>query len=607
MHVKPGTWLLWVLMIGLLLGTGACSTPNATPTLLPTQPAPAVGRNVFVANSASMPTATPDLPATLPVPTPLPVSAEVQPTARPTVSALQRIRDDGVLRVGVLYNMAPLSSLNDRGRVVGYEADLARAVAEDWGVEASFVQVTRQTAVPLLLAGDVDILLASMVHRRADEAILGFSQTYFPGGQMFIVREDDDIQQMSQLSDQQVGVVQGTESERALGRALSAGRLEVTPALFLTLDQALGALGDGTVRAILTDRVHVLQAQEQAGGIRVLEQMLEPEPYAIAFRRHDNALGYLLDRSLQRLFADGRLNELWRTWFPTMSFDMAFPVWSGLDDDPRSPGDFDTTIVYPEVSLVQRIAAGEGIRVAGLSLDPQAPQLNQRLENFYQALVQELSARWSVPVEIIPGSAANAFDLLTSGQAELAVGIEPDWTGPYEVAYSSPIIMHGDRLMIPADSTITGFADLRGGRWVGIFASEPGTADRVNELAESVNAAINIFTIINDEDAVYSMLVDQNADVVFGDSLRLIPHVEANPERVTLTERWYSREYIALAASRLDPDFLALVNITLQDMTADGTYARLWEATLAIGEPLAIEQWPGERGLFMGVRTGVPG
>ncbi len=586
--------------------TGACSLALEGSSGLAAKPA-ALSTPIPGATASPPPMGTPDRVGTLPVPTALPESAEAQPTPRPTVSALQRIREEGTLRVGVFYNTAPMSSLNERGRVVGYEADLARAIAEDWGVEVAFEQVTRQTAIPVLLEGQVDILLASMVHRREDEALLGFSLTYYPGGQVFLVRADDDLEHSNALEGQRVGVVQGTASEHALGRALSAGRLNVTPGLYLTLDQAVGALGAGEVRAVLTDRVHAWQVETEVSDVRTLADMLEPEPYAIAFRRHDNALRYLLNRSLQRLYQNDRLAEMRRTWFPSMTFELEMPVWGGLEDDRRTLADFETTLVYPEASIVSRIQAGQALRVAGLSLSPQLSGLAARLEGFYQALVQEMAARWGVPVEYIPDSTANAVELVASAQAELAVGVAPGWAGPYEVGYSAPVIAHGKRLMIPAGSQIGGFADLRGGRWVGIFASEPGAADQVNELAESVNAFVNIFTIINDEDAVYSMVVDQNADVVFGDSLRLLPLVEANAELVTLTDRWYSREYIALAVPRVDPDFWALVDITLQDMAADGTFERLWEETLATGDPITIEQWPGPRGQFLGVRTGAVG
>jgi ABC-type amino acid transport substrate-binding protein len=547
------------------------------------------------------PDATPGPVPTLAVPTPIPAAVPQTTAVQAVESALVRIRETGQVRVGVLYNAAPLSRLSERGDVVGYEADLARAIADDWAVAVEFVQVTRQNAEAMLLAGEVDLLLASMVHQRDPQSPLAYSYTYFASGQLFLVPADGPQQTITDLTGQRIGVVQGTASERALGYALSAGILSVQPELFLTLDQAVGALGTGAVDAVLSDRVHLLAVTTSVDNVRLLEEWLTPEPLAIAFRRSDHTLEYLVNRAIQRAYADGTFDEMRRAWFPSVNFSLEVPIWAGVDEDSRTLAALDTSLTYSETSLVDRIRAGETLNVAGLELRDGASLYNQRMEGFYRAVVDEMARRWGVQVTYMPNTAATAIDLVSSGQAALAVGIAPGWTGPYEVAYTAPLIQHGDRLMLPDNSQVEGFADLRGGRWVGVFASEPGAADRVNELAESVNSAVNIFTIINDEDAVYSMVVDSNADVVFGDSLRLLPLVEANPEQVRLTDRLYSQEYIGMAVPRLDPDFRALVDITLQEMAADGTFDAIWQAQLGFGEPLDFELWPGDREAFAGV------
>ncbi|MBN2470017.1 MAG: transporter substrate-binding domain-containing protein [Anaerolineae bacterium] len=537
---------------------------------------------------------------TLVVPTPVP-PLSAAPAETPEESALARVREDGVLRVGVLYNNPPMSRLNERGLVEGYEADLVRAIAEDWDVQPEFIQVTRQNAQAMLLAGEVDLLMASVVHRQEYEDDLAFSQPYFASGQLFLVRHDSDIQNVAGVMGRRVGVVQGTISERALGQAMSSGRLDIMPQLYLTLNSAIGGLGSGEVDAVLAERIQLLPLLNSMSELRLVEQRLVSEPLAVAMRRHDVALRYLVDRSLQRIYESGALDDVRRAWFPSVTFSHTIPVWEGLEDDPRSLADLETGAVAPGDSIVARVRAGQSLRIAGFLGGTPGAGLDSRLDAFYRALAAELGARWGVPVELLEATHDNAADLVAAGQADLAIGVIPRWDGPYEAAYTAPIIQHGDRLLKPASSDIAGFTDLRGGRWVGIFASEPGTADRVNELAESVNTAVNIFTIVNDDDAVYSLTVDKNIDVVFGDSLRLIPQVQANPDLVELTERWYSTEYYTLAVPRYDPDFWSLVELTLQTMINDGTFAQLWSQHVNAGDAIVIDTWPGEGAQFMGV------
>ena len=181
----------------------------------------------------------------------------------------------------------------------------------------------------------------------------------------------------------------------------------------------------------------------------------------------------------------------------------------------------------------------------------------------------------------------------------MAVGVRPDWNRAERVEFSSPYLVHGDRLMVKRNSEIESFNELRGGRWVGIFASEPGTADQVNELAKSINTAVNIYTMMREQDVPFYILEDSNADVAFGDSLKLIPHLEAYPEDFRLTTRcpncdpWYTREYVALATAQNDLDFWLLVEYTLQEMAEDGSLATLLQPVMLPEDVPQFNIWPG--------------
>jgi ABC-type amino acid transport substrate-binding protein len=201
-------------------------------------------------------------------------------------------------------------------------------------------------------------------------------------------------------------------------------------------------------------------------------------------------------------------------------------------------------------------------------------------------------------VEYIPNSTANAVDLVSSGQADLAVGVPLDWSLTDRVDLTAPYLLHGQRLMVKSDDVLETFNQLRG-KWIGIFATEPGIADQVNALADSVKVGINIFTITRDQDAPDAMLVSNNADVVFGDSLKLIPSLEANPGVLRLSKRgdapdpWYSRVNVGLAVPRNDLDFRLLVEYTLQELARDGTLKSLLAPVMLPEDIPAFDIWPG--------------
>jgi ABC-type amino acid transport substrate-binding protein len=517
-----------------------------------------------------------------------------------TESAVVRIQADGRVRVGTLYNAPPFGLLNIRGDVAGFDADLARSLAEAWGVEVEFVQVTRQTALDMLRQGEVDLLAAALVRHRSLEGSVEFSQTYYRGSQAVMVRQDDGASGPGHLADRKLGVVIGTRSEVAVAEWQTRHGINVTVETFFTLEQGLVALVNSEIDGLVSSRIQLREIL-QPGTTRILDEPLTAEPYAIAVRRQDVSLRDLVNRTLQFLARNGRLAEIYDANFPGSTYPPGLiPVWDDLGEDAPRPDQFSTAITYPNLYVIPRLQDGQPLRVAGLpDLPDDAPESERRLHELNRAVAERLAARWGVGVEFLPNSAANALDLVVNGEADMAIGVQPGWSWADRVDFTTPYLLHGDRLMVKRNQDYESFNDLRGGRWVGIFASEPGSADQVNALAKSINSAVNIYTMLREQDVPFYLLEDQNADVAFGDSLKLIPHSQNFPDDFRLTTRcpncdpWYTREYVGLAVPRNDLDFRLLVEYTLQEMAQDGTFTQLWQPVMLPEDQLEFEIWPG--------------
>lgn len=537
---------------------------------------------------------------TLVPPTPIPTLDAGISDALISESAVARIQRDGKARVGILFNAFPFAILNIRGQVAGFDADLARSLGDAWGVEIEFVQVTRQTALDMLTNGTVDFLVAAQVHHRQLDSEVEFSQTYYQGSQKMMVRVDDGAARLGDMANRKIGVVIGTPSEEAVSWWQGRSGIVVTVQTYLTLDQGLVALVDGEIDGLVSSEIQ-LRSILRPESLRILEDVVMPEPYAIAMRRQDVSLRNLINRTLQHLAQNGRMNEIYQSNFPGSTYPPGLILtWEGLGEEAPKPGQFQPNIPYPTQYVIPRIQSGQTIRVAGFSALPEdAPESERRLYAMNRAVTEALISRWGAAAEYLPDSAGNAMDLLASGQADIAVGVRPDWTWADRADFTSAYFLHGDRLMVRKNSNIESFNELRGGKWVGIYASEPGTADQVNALARSVNTAVNIYTMIREQDVPIYLIDDANADVAFGDSLKLIPVIQARPDDFRLATRcpncdpWYTREYVAFGVPRNDLDFRLLVEYTLQEMVQDGTLAALLQPVMLPEDMPRFDVWPG--------------
>jgi polar amino acid transport system substrate-binding protein len=371
-----------------------------------------------------------DAVPTLVPPTLVPIVESGMIDALPSESAIARIRASSVLRVGILFNEPPFGELNIRGEVSGFDADLARAMAEAWGIQAELVQVTRQTAIEMLLAGDVDVLMAAQPRSRDLDSRVEFSQAYYPNAQMMAVREGDGAAVLGHMEGRKVGVVLGTRGERAVSDWMTRSRVNATIQTYLTLDQALTALLAQEVDGVVENRLKLERAiAAQPGVMRFVAEPVGAEPYAVVMRRQDVNMRNLVDRTLQYLVDTGRMNELHRRYFAGAAYPGdRFALWADIGDEAPRLDQYSVEMQFPQQYAVPRIQSAGVVRVAGVQALPEdAAESERALDGYNRALVEAMASRWGVRVEYIPDSGANALDLVAAGQADLAIGEEPTW------------------------------------------------------------------------------------------------------------------------------------------------------------------------------------
>lgn len=543
-----------------------------------------------------------DAPAvpTLVPPTPLPPSNQAVQDALITESTATQIQNNGQVRVGILYSEPPFGELNIRGDVVGYDAAVGRQLAEAWGVNPVFVQVTRQTAQDMLLVGQVDMLIASQVHRRELDDTFEFSLPYYRGDQAMILRFDDPAQSLADMANRRVGVVMGTDSEQALGFWQRRDGVATRVQSYLTLDQAMVALVNNEVDGVVSKRYR-LRDRVEPDVTRILEDSVQPEPYAVMMRRQDINMRNLVDHTLQYLASNGTLADVYSEYFPSRPFpaDM-IPVWANVGDAAPTPAQYAGDVSYPQQYAIPRIQANDTVRIAGIAVPgDDAPLAEKRLYNANVRLIEAIAGRWGVKAELIPNSVSDPIGFVERGEADMALGVPPDWAQANRVDFTSTYLVRGKRMLVTQRDDYTSFGQLRG-KWVGVFADEADSEPLINELAISANVRqINIFSITREQDAAYEMLVENNIDVIFGDSIRLLPHLEANPDTLKISTRcqacdpWYTRQYLGVAVPRNDIDFRLLVEYTLQELWLDGTLDTAMAAVTVPGEQISFEVYPG--------------
>src|SRR4030095_3037175 len=129
---------------------------------------------------------------------------------------LARVRAAGVLRWGGdLQGGEPyvFQDPNDPQRIVGFEVEIADALARRLGVRASFVQNDWQLLVPALERGDLDVILNGLEITDARRRRVAFTRPYFGFAATLVVRRGDAaVHGLSDLRARRVGTLGGSLS-----------------------------------------------------------------------------------------------------------------------------------------------------------------------------------------------------------------------------------------------------------------------------------------------------------------------------------------------------------------------------------------------------------
>jgi polar amino acid transport system substrate-binding protein len=224
-----------------------------------------------------------------------------------------RIQERGVWRVGMDPSFPPFESLDAAGQPVGLDVDLARAIAERWGVRVELVGVGFDELTDAVAAHKIDAAISALPiteHRTVDVA---FSQPYVEAGQVLAVPQDSIVTRVEDLAGLRVAVEWGSEGDaqvRRLQRELAGG---LTPLVRESVGDALDAVLAGDADAAIVDAIS-FALHRGATALRVVKEPVTRDPYVIVMPVAAPELRSAVNNALAALEADGTLDEIRGRW-----------------------------------------------------------------------------------------------------------------------------------------------------------------------------------------------------------------------------------------------------------------------------------------------------
>ncbi|NLE75739.1 MAG: amino acid ABC transporter substrate-binding protein [Chloroflexi bacterium] len=234
-----------------------------------------------------------------------------------TDAALTRIRQSGRLRVGLDPSFPPFENLNlETGEVVGYDADLARLLAQQLGegVTPEWVIIGFDGLYDALWARKADVLISALPVDPMLTEDVAYSQPYFDAG-LRLLRQlsSGATPDRAYLAGRRLGVEWGSEGD-LVGRRLQGEMADLEIVTYLTAQEALAALRGGEVDALLLEGVAAIQAALADSRLELFGEIQSSQPYAVAMHAKDRGLQRAVNAAMRTLQAAGTLAELEARW-----------------------------------------------------------------------------------------------------------------------------------------------------------------------------------------------------------------------------------------------------------------------------------------------------
>ena len=166
-------------------------------------------------------------------------------------SLLDDVKKRGVLRVG-MSTFVPWAMNDKEGNLVGFEIDVATALAKDIGVRVEFVPTKWSGIIPALLTGKFDVIIGGMGITEERVKKVDFSDPYDYSG-MSIVASRKMAPGFKTLADfNKIGILIAARLGTTAADAAKKNFPDASLKLFDDESQA--------IQELLTDRVHAVVA-----------------------------------------------------------------------------------------------------------------------------------------------------------------------------------------------------------------------------------------------------------------------------------------------------------------------------------------------------------
>jgi polar amino acid transport system substrate-binding protein len=221
-------------------------------------------------------------------------------------STLNQILERGELRVGMEPGYIPFEMKDKKGRIIGYDVDIAKNMAKAMGVKLKLVPTAWDAIIAGLLTNKYDIVMSGMTITQQRNLKVNFADPYVIVGQTILLNKSLQgiIKTAKDLDNEKYTVVTklGVTGEVATRKFFKKAKILT----FETESDAISEVLNGKADAMVYDQPYnvVFMAGKGKGKLIHLDTPLTYEPLGWAIRKGDPDFMNWLNNYLKQIKGD---------------------------------------------------------------------------------------------------------------------------------------------------------------------------------------------------------------------------------------------------------------------------------------------------------------
>jgi polar amino acid transport system substrate-binding protein len=225
---------------------------------------------------------------------------------------LQKILKRGTLRVATLPDFPPTSVKKSNGKIVGFDPDVAKKLADALGVKLKLIPIDGTARLSVMKSGRADVNISAYTATNERAQKVAFTIPYKAQGAGVLYRKSNPIKSLKDLAGKRVAVARGSTNDTIVTQDFPKAK----PVRFGNIADALQAVKSGKVDAAMeTYYTTHHDAKNNSNLAAVDAPPIKPDLISMGVLPDQQVWLNYLNNFIRNLISSGTDGKLYKKWF----------------------------------------------------------------------------------------------------------------------------------------------------------------------------------------------------------------------------------------------------------------------------------------------------